>query len=97
MKPWITLIFALSLISISPVRAEAELERTQLAGLVEEIDFLLQRVETIRTDAPDQRRVRFRYDDLAQDLRLMRSGIAEYIQADLRAGRSIQPLTGRYR
>ena len=97
MQRWITLMVALCLISISPVRADAELERTHLAGLVEEIDFMLTRIEAIRVDAPDQQRVRFRYDDLQRDLRLMRSGITQYIQADLRAGRSIQPLTGRYR
>ena len=97
MKPWITLFIALSLISITPVRADAELERSQLAGLVGEIDFLLKRVEKIRSDAPDRQRVRFRYDDLRLDLLKMRSGISEYIEADLRAGRTFEAITGRYR
>lgn len=79
-----------------PMQA-AELERANLAGLVKELDFLLDRVEAIRIDAPDQRRLRFQYDDLKCDLWRIREGIADYIDADLRAGRDITPIQGSYR
>ncbi len=74
-----------------------DLERNQLAGLVKEIDFLLERVEAIRTDAPDQSRLHFQYGDLRQDLLRVREGISDYIDTDLRVGRDITPIQGSYR
>lgn len=74
-----------------------DLERSRLAELVSEIDFLQKRVEEIRVDAPERNRLRFQYEDLKHDLALMRKGISDYIDADIREGRDITPLKGSYR
>ncbi len=79
-----------------PMQA-AELERANLVGLVKELDFLLERVEAIRIDAPDQSRLHFQYGDLKRDLLRIREGIADYIDTDLRIGRDITPIKGSYR
>ena len=84
MKPMIIGLLVMGLCYALPMQA-AELERANLAGLVKELDFLLERVEEIRIDAPDQSRLRFQYDDLKRDLLRMREGISDYIDADLRA------------
>ncbi len=79
-----------------PMQA-AELERANLAGLVKELDFLLERVEAIRTDAPDPSRLRFQYGDLKRDLLRGREGIADCNDADLQLGRDMTPIQGSYR
>lgn len=96
MKPMIIGLLLIGLFSSLQVQA-TDLERGQLAGLVKEIDFLIDRVVAIRIDAPDQSRLRFQYDDLKSDLLRMREGISDYIDADLRAGRDITPIQGSYR
>jgi RAQPRD family integrative conjugative element protein len=93
-----TFLLVLGLAAGKPAWAEVELERSELAGLVKEIDFLLQRVEEIQTTVSDRSgRLRFQYPDLRRDLELMREGISDYIEADLRVGRTFTPLQGRYR
>lgn len=90
-------LLSILLLPWSGLASATDLERSRLAELVREIDFLLTRVEAIRVDAPDQRRLRFQYNDLNHDLELMREGISDYIAAELRDGRNIAPLKGRYR
>ena len=41
MKHWMTFLLVLGLAAGKPAWAEVELERSELAGLVKEIDFLL--------------------------------------------------------
>ncbi len=94
--PIITWLSVLLLIG-SGMASAADLERSQLAELINEIDFLRQRVEEIRVDAPARNRLRFQYKDLMHDLALMRRGISDYIDADIREGRDIAPLKGSYR
>ena len=89
-------LFLLFTVLVGQAQAN-DIERRYLSELVKEIDFLSQRVDEIRPDAPDDRRLRFQYDDLKRDLRLLREGIRDYIEADLREGRVIKPLSGRYR
>jgi RAQPRD family integrative conjugative element protein len=98
MKHWMTLLLVIGLAAGKPAWAEPEWERSELAGLVKEIDFLLQRVEAIQTRMADHAgRLRFQYPDLRRDLERMREGIADYIEADLQVGRTFTPLHGRYR
>ena len=98
MKHWMTFLLVLGLAAGQPAWAEPEQERFELAGLVKEIDFLLQWVEEIQTRVADRSgRLRFQYPDLHRDLELMREGISDYIKADLQVGRTFTPLSGSYR
>jgi len=73
-----------------------DLERTRLAKLVREIDFMQKRVAVIKRQAPSDDRLHFNYRALQTDLRLMRSGITQYINASLKLGRAIKPFSGHY-
>ena len=81
---------------LNPVMADADLERSNLAKLVQEIDYLLTRVDEIKQDATSSQRITFHYDTLKVDLNKIRSGINDHINQSLKAGRKITPLTGQY-
>lgn len=88
----------LILVLAAPSHAD-EREAAGLAGLAAEIDFLIQQAHDSRrvsTSYPNGR-LRFRYEDLISDLKTVKQGLADYIGADLRDGRPIAPLDGRYR
>jgi RAQPRD family integrative conjugative element protein len=84
------------LLSLNPAYADDDLERANLAKLVQEIDFLLKRIDQIKLDTPEAQRVRFHYDVLKADLNLIRTGIHDHITASLKSGRIIKPLSGQY-
>ncbi len=81
---------------ITPVFADEDLERSNLAKLVQEIDYLMSRVDDIQHDAPANQRITFHYETLKEDLNLIRSGINEHIGQSLKAGRNLKPLSGQY-
>ena len=76
-----------------------EHERSQLAQLAKEVDYLIRHADDLRSDADGQTpdRIAFRYNDLIHDLTLVRDGISDYIGAELRDGKSMPALDGRYR
>ena len=76
--------------------ADADLERSNLAKLVQEIDYLITRVDEIKQDAASSQRITFHYDTLKADLNKIRTGINDHINQSLKAGRIIKPLTGQY-
>ena len=88
-------VFFLSL-WLSPSWADADLERRNLAKLVQEIDFLMRRVDQIKQEKSSDQRVRFHYERLNQDLNKIRSGIDDHMTRSLQAGRKMNPLTGQY-
>ncbi len=101
-KILIPLLILISISSLHKTYAETEninsdIERTNLAKLVQEIDFLSHRVDQIKNNAPIGQRLRFNYDALKNDLTLIRSGITNYINKSLKAGRSLTPISGQYR
>ncbi len=89
------IIFSLCCLS-TPLHASEDIERTNLAKIISEVDFLLQRVEKIKHEAAHNQRIRFHYDDLKNDLKVIRSGVSAYINADINNGRVINPLNGNY-
>ncbi len=97
-KTPVSLLTAL-LLSMSTVTMAGELERSELAQLAKEVQFLMQRAGEIQSEAnthpPDQ--IAFRYDDLIRDLGKIKEGLSDYIGAELRDGNPITPLDGRYR
>ena len=81
---------------LSPSWADADLERRNLAKLVQEIDFLIRRVDQIKQEKSSDQRVHFHYERLNQDLNKIRSGINDHLAGSLNAGRNLAPLTGQY-
>ena len=81
---------------LNPVMADADLERSNLAKLVQEIDYLMTRVDDIQQDAPTKQRITFHYDTLKNDLNMIRVGINDHINQSLKAGRDLKPLSGQY-
>jgi RAQPRD family integrative conjugative element protein len=88
-------VFLLTLF-INPVNADVDLERSNLSKLVEEIAYLMTRVDDIQHDAPVNQRITFHYDTLKDDLNMIRVGINDHISQSLKAGRDIKPLSGQY-
>ncbi|MBT7208965.1 MAG: conjugal transfer protein [Gammaproteobacteria bacterium] len=92
-----TLVSAFLLtLCMNSVNADADLERNNLAKLVQEIDYLMTRVDDIQQDAPANQRITFHYDTLKSDLNMIRIGINDHINQSLKAGRDLKPLSGQY-
>jgi RAQPRD family integrative conjugative element protein len=79
-----------------PVAADVDRERENLARLEHELALLASEVRAAKGDAPSIARIHFQYDELARDLDLIRSGIADHLDAP-RHPRPIEPLKGDYR
>ena len=88
-------VFLLTL-CMNSVNADADLERNNLAKLVQEIDYLMTRVDDIQQGAPVNQRITFNYDTLKNDLNMIRVGINNHINQSLMAGRDLKPLSGQY-
>ena len=93
----------LLILTVGPTAALADgtdIERRDLAQLVEEVDYLIAQVQAMsKTDQSPRQpesRLSFQYALLEADLILIRAGIVEYIQKTLRSGREIAPLSGHY-
>ncbi|HFD80631.1 MAG TPA: hypothetical protein ENK05_09615 [Gammaproteobacteria bacterium] len=90
------LILPLAIGAVSPAMAEPMHQRTELAELVHELDFLTHRVAQLAAEPSDTGRVRFRYGALQADLQRIRDGINRYLAAASRAPNRLQPITGDY-
>ena len=87
----------LVLIVYSSAQADVESEREILAHLVHELDVLETLIEQAERAADPDARVRFRYDWLRQDLKRVRQGVDEHINARRTGPRTVKPLRGDYR
>jgi len=92
----ISLLFSAIVFCVSPVWADSDSERANLANLVAELDSLSNTLTIYQINSLQDRRYLFDYDALSQDLQAMRSGIVEYINKDLSMAREIPPLSGQY-
>ena len=79
------------------VRADAGGERAALARLEHEIAALEPLIREAQAQAPSNARIRFRYDWLRTDLRRVRRGIQDHIDAPRAEPRPVPPLRGDYR
>ena len=86
----------LLIVFINPLYANDELERSNLSKLVQEIDYLMTRVDDIQQDAPTKQRITFHYDTLKNDLNMISVGIIDHINQSLKAGRDLKSLSGQY-
>jgi RAQPRD family integrative conjugative element protein len=87
------------LLVINTSSLAGEQERSDLAKVAKEIDFLVQQVERIKSNATthQQSRIVFHHDGLIRDLYRIKEGISDYISLELRHGNQVTPLDGRYR
>jgi RAQPRD family integrative conjugative element protein len=92
----ISLVFvAITVVSLA-ARADADSEREALAKISAEIERLQLVVADASKSGDPTARVKFHYDWLGRDLELMKSGIADHLDAP-RQPRPIPPLRGDYR
>lgn len=77
--------------------ANSDAEREVLARLVHEIAILEPLINEAESQANPDARIRFRYEWLRQDLKKIRSGIQDHIDAPRNEPRIAPPLRGDYR
>jgi len=90
-------VFILMLCLCFNVQADEESERTDLVKIVEELDYIITRIDVIQKKTSTQARIKFNYNFLKKDLINVRQGITDQIQSNLNAGRVLQPIKGQYR
>jgi len=96
--PWLAATLAMGLVfGLSPAMADPDAEREALARLIHEIETLEPLIATAESQASPDARIRFRYDWLRQDLKRVRAGIQEHIDAPRNEPRKVPPLRGDYR
>jgi RAQPRD family integrative conjugative element protein len=89
-------VLFLFVLPINTLIADADLERSNLAKLVYEIDFLLKRVDQIKQVSSSHQSHKFHYHVLKEDLKKIKTGINNHINLSLKSGRVIKPLSGNY-
>ena len=89
------LSIALSTTPLSAI-SDSDLERSNLAKLINEIDFLVQRVDRFSQVPTSDQRIKFSYSILKSDLLKIKSGLNQHIAKSLDTGRYIEPLSGYY-
>jgi RAQPRD family integrative conjugative element protein len=90
-------IVAAMLCIAGPAHADPDAEREALARLIHELQVLESLIETAESQALPDARIRFRYDWLRRDLRRVRDGIQDHIEAPRNEPRRFPPLRGDYR
>ena len=78
-------------------QADPDAEREALARLIQEIRGLDPLIATAESQALLDARIRFRYDWLRRDLRRIREGIQDHIDAPRNEPRLFPPMRGDYR
>ena len=77
--------------------ADPDAEREALARLTHELQALESLIEAAESQALADTRIRFRYDWLRRDLRRVRDGIQDHVDAPRNEPRRFPPLRGDYR
>lgn len=91
------LAVALAITVSVPAQADQESERELLARLGHELETLTALIDDAEAAANPDARIRFHYDWLREDIRRVRSGIQEHIDAPRAEPRAFPPLRGDYR
>ncbi len=77
--------------------ADSDAEKTALNDLITEIKALNDLIERAEKEADETARIRFRYDWLRRDLKFVRRGIQDHLDAPTTQPRQFEPLQGDYR
>lgn len=91
------LAVALAMTVSMPAQADQDAERELLARLGYELETLTALIDDAEAAANPDARVRFRYDWLREDIRRVRTGIKEHLDAPRTEPRTFPPLRGDYR
>jgi RAQPRD family integrative conjugative element protein len=97
-RNWLQVGVVLSVIGglTGVARADADSEREKLAVISNELVRLQELVADASKHADGTARVKFRYDYLLSDLKLVQDGVTTHLDAP-RQPRAIPPLKGEYR
>lgn len=79
----------------APLQAD-ETERAQLAELVQELDYMVARIDRLAVSQEKAARVHFRYGALREDLTQIRAGMNRYLGVASQAPNTLAPMTGEY-
>ena len=82
---------------VQPSVAENWNERDKLAAIVEELARLESLIDEASVHADRDARIRFRYDWLRRDLKRIRQGIEDHLDAPDTDPRAYPPIRGNYR
>jgi RAQPRD family integrative conjugative element protein len=97
-RSWHAAVVGLALlINASQVLADPNPEREALASLIHEIEALEPLIATAESEANPDARIRLRYDWLREDLKRVRRGIQDQIDAPCGTSPPVPPLRGDYR
>lgn len=77
--------------------ATTEAEQEALEKIVEELDQLNKLIDKAERESDPTERIRFRYDWLRRDLKLVKNGIQDHLDAPSTEPKTFDPLEGDYR
>lgn len=89
-----TLLF---LVALPLANAQSWNEREKLADIIEQLSELQALIDEASVHADPDARLRFRYDWLRRDLKRVRQGIEDHLDAPESDARQLPPLRGDYR
>ncbi|MCY3885544.1 MAG: RAQPRD family integrative conjugative element protein [Gammaproteobacteria bacterium] len=93
-------IFGVALIcvlcSTAPL-ATTDAEQDALEKIVDELDQLNKLIDKAERESDSTERVRFRYDWLRRDLKLVKDGIQDHLDVPSTEPKTFDPLLGDYR
>lgn len=79
------------------LQSSTDSERDALTHLLNEIVSLNDLIDRAEKESVSTERIRFRYDWLRRDLKLVRRGIEDHLDASTSYPRNFEPLQGDYR
>lgn len=77
--------------------ATTEAEEDALEKIIEELEQLNELIDKAERESDSTERIRFRYDWLRRDLKLVKNGIQDHLDAPSTESRTFEPLQGDYR
>lgn len=90
------LVISIAMTAAPVSHADEDAERENLTRISYELSQLQRMINDAAKEAETSGGVRFRYDLLARDLRLVRAGVDDHLQRP-RQPQRVQPLAGDYR
>lgn len=93
-----TLCLALACAICAPIyHADTVAEHKALQQIVKELKQLDKLIDKAEREANPSERIRFRYDWLRRDIKLMKDGIQDHLDGPSTEPRTFEPLQGDYR
>ncbi len=77
--------------------ATTDREQDALEKIIEELEQLNELIDKAERESDSTERIRFRYDWLRRDLKLVKNGIQDHLDAPSTEPKTFEPLQGDYR